>query len=102
MFTLVSIADNNLIILYPKLSIFAVHIPIYMATISQGIDFHYRKASNIRHTFVGNKIVDHSDVVGASPVASANYIFILNLTPGFNGSGKDNCKTRWETFVFWD
>ena len=27
----------------------------------------YRKVSNIRRTLVGNKIVDHSDVVGASP-----------------------------------
>ena len=26
----------------------------------------YRKVSNIRRTIVGNKIVDHSDVVGAS------------------------------------
>ena len=32
----------------------------------------------------------------------SNYIFILNLTPGFNGLGKDNCKTRQETFMFWD
>ena len=26
---------------------------------------------NISHTLVGNKIVDHSDVVGASPVGAA-------------------------------
>ena len=32
----------------------------------------------------------------------SNYIFILNLTPGSNGLGKDNCKTRWEAFIFWD
>ena len=32
----------------------------------------------------------------------SNYIFILNLTFGFNGLGKGNCKTRRETFVFWD
>ena len=32
---------------------------------------HYRKVSNIRGTLVGNKIVDHSDVVGASPVGAA-------------------------------
>ena len=32
---------------------------------------HYRKTSNIRRTLVGNKIVDHSDVVGASPVGAA-------------------------------
>ena len=31
----------------------------------------YRLVSNIRHTLVGNKIVDHSDVVGASPVGAA-------------------------------
>ena len=31
----------------------------------------YRQISNIRHTLVGNKLVDHSDVVGASPVGAA-------------------------------
>ena len=35
------------------------------------IQVKYRKVSNIRHTLVGNKIVDHSDVVGASPVGAA-------------------------------
>ena len=29
------------------------------------------KISNIRRTLLGNKIVDHSDVVGASPVGAA-------------------------------
>ena len=32
---------------------------------------HYRQVSNIRRTLVGNGIVDHSDVVGASPVGAA-------------------------------
>ena len=31
----------------------------------------YRQVSNIRRTLVGNKIDDHSDVVGASPVGPA-------------------------------
>ena len=31
----------------------------------------YRKTSNISRIFVGNKIVDNSDVVGASPVGAA-------------------------------
>ena len=31
----------------------------------------YRQVSNIRRTVVGNKIVDNSDVVGASPVGAA-------------------------------
>ena len=33
--------------------------------------YNYRKTSNIGRTLVGNKIVDHSDVVGASPVGAA-------------------------------
>ena len=31
----------------------------------------YRQASNISRIFVGNETVDHSDVVGASPVGAA-------------------------------
>ena len=31
----------------------------------------YCQTSNISHTFVGNIIIDHSDVVGASPVGAA-------------------------------
>ena len=31
----------------------------------------YRKTSNITRTLVGNKIVYHSDVVGASPIGAA-------------------------------
>ena len=31
----------------------------------------YRKTSNESHTIVGNKIIDNSDVVGASPVGAA-------------------------------
>ena len=31
----------------------------------------YRKTSNISRTLVGDKIVDNSDVVGASPVGAA-------------------------------
>ena len=32
---------------------------------------YYHRTSNISHALVGNKIVDHSDVVGASPVGAA-------------------------------
>ena len=32
---------------------------------------YYRKTSGISRAFVGNKIVDNSDVVGASPVGAA-------------------------------
>ena len=40
-------------------------------TIAHRYDRTYCKTSNIRRTLVGNKIVDHSDVVGASPVGAA-------------------------------
>ena len=70
---------------------------------SFNIEAMYRQVSNIRHTLAGNKIDDHSDVVGASPVGAApNYIFIVDLTPGFIGLGKDNCTKRRETFKFGD
>ena len=36
-----------------------------------GLVHTYRKTSNISRTLVGNKIVDNSDVVGASPVGAA-------------------------------
>ena len=32
----------------------------------------------------------------------SNYIFILNLTSGFNGLGIDNYKMRREAFMLWD
>ena len=55
----------------------------------------YPQTSDISRTFAGNKLVDPSDVVGASPVSTApTYIFILDLTPGYIGLGQDNCKKR--------
>ena len=38
---------------------------------SAALILNYRKTSNISRTLVGNKIVDDSDVVGASPVGAA-------------------------------
>ena len=35
------------------------------------LESYYHNVSNIGRTLVGNKIVDHSDVVGASPVGAA-------------------------------
>ena len=37
-----------------------------------GMSSMYRQVSNIRRAVVGNTIVDHSDVVGASPVGAAS------------------------------
>ena len=36
----------------------------------------YRQTTNISHTFVGNGIVDHSDVVGAAPTTTTNSYII--------------------------
>ena len=58
--------------------------------------YEYRQTSNIKLTVLGNKIVHHSDVVGASPV----YILILDLTSGFNWLGTDNSKPWRETFKY--
>ena len=69
--------------------------------LASNLIYKYRQVSNISGTLVGNKILDHSDVVGAAPVGS-NCIFILDLTPGFIGLGKDNCKTRRGAKTFGD
>ena len=50
-------------------------------TLVQGWRFYfpsYRQVSNVRCTLVDNKIVDHSDVVGASPVGAAPTTFSLS------------------------
>ena len=59
----------------------------------------YHKTSNTRRTLPVSKLVDHSNVVAAMPVGN---IFILDLTPEFNGLGKDKCKTIWKPFKFSD
>ena len=57
----------------------------------------YRETCKIRRTLVYDKIVAYSNVYVSWISAwwrCSNYIFILDLTHGFNGLGKDNCKTR--------
>ena len=52
-----------------------IHLPISFRIASlplgQAYQMKYRKTSNISRILVGNKIVDNSDVVGASPVGAA-------------------------------
>ena len=55
---------------------------------------------NIRCTLVSNTIVDHSNVVGASPVGAAPTK--SSLSTCFTGLGKGNYKAREETFKLWD
>ena len=37
-----------------------------------GLDFQYCQTSNISHNLVGNKIVDHCDLFGASPAPTTS------------------------------
>ena len=63
----------------------------------------YRQIYNISRPLVCNKLVDHVDIVGASPVGAAPTIFfIFDWTSGFSGLGKGSYKTRRETFKFLD
>ena len=41
------------------------------ASTCNNVDQNYRQVSNISRTFVGNYIIDHSDVAGASPIGAA-------------------------------
>ena len=54
----------------------------------------YSQTSNKRCTLVAKKIVDHSDVVVASPVGAAP------TTSSFSTSHL--ASVDWETFMFWD
>ena len=62
----------------------------------------YHQFSNTSRTIVGNEIVDHSDVVGASPVGTAP------TTPSFlpkylaSVDWVETTATRRQTFKFWD
>ena len=58
--------DKEVINIAPK----PVKLP-WRIWINEYQNIKYRKISNISRTLVGNKIVDHSDVVGASPVGAA-------------------------------
>ena len=50
---------------------------------------HYRQVSNLSRNLVSNKIVDHFWCSwGTACRRCSNYIFILDLTPGFIGLGR--------------
>ena len=87
-------------------------MPIFNGEMPPGItpaiclcNFAYHQTSNIRHTLVGIQLVDHSDVVGALPVGAASTASSFTTspgTPGYNGLSKYNCKTRPESFEFFN
>ena len=62
----------------------------------------YLQTSKISRNEIINKIVDYSDAVGVSPVGAApTTSSFLDLTPGSNGLGRDNC-TETRKFKYWD
>ena len=56
---------------YPWVHVFIISQFCHIYDKSVDTKEKYRQVSNISYTLVGNKIVDHSDVVGASPVGAA-------------------------------
>ena len=52
----------------PILTVMTVPMPFEMSATNMNS---YRQTSNISRTWESNKIADHSDVVGASPVGAA-------------------------------
>ena len=63
--------DGNLAGLDLNVCKYACNHCLEWKMITQPKEISYRQVSNIRCTLVGNKIVDHSDVVGAPPVGAA-------------------------------
>ena len=57
-------------------------------------EYIYRKISNVRRTLAGNRIVDHSDVVGAAPTTYSFSTWHL--------ASRDSAKpaTRWYENLF--
>ena len=55
--------------MYWRMNVKRIEVPTYMRYVIKSSD--YRKTSNLSRTLVGNKIVDHSDEVRASPVGAA-------------------------------
>ena len=85
-------------------SIISVVMLCHMTPLDYGEIKRYQTTvtSNIRRTLVGNKIVDHSDVVGASPVGAAPTTSLFStLTSGFKGFSKDSRKAVRESFKCW-
>ena len=64
----------------------------------------YRQTSNMKFTLVGNVIVDHSNVVGASPVgaASSTSSFSSFLNTGFQWIGQRQLQNQTRNiYVLW-
>ena len=70
--TLLLISINQLHQLKKMLSNYQCYAQYWIYTILSNDFLFYRQVSNISRTLLGNWIVDHSDVVGASPVGAAS------------------------------
>ena len=87
-------------------TLFIDYVPRVTQTSSQPEIFKIlcRQTANIRRAFVGNKIVVHSDVVGASPDGAAPTAssFSTQHLASIYCTKTTNCKTRRQTFKILD
>ena len=63
---------------------------------------YYRQVSNISCTLVGNKIVDYSDVVGASPVGAAPTTASSRLNTWLHWIGQRQLQNETINIYVWD
>ena len=64
-------SENNIVKTLYLLFLIVMYQPVCSHPNISDWEMKYCQTSNIRHAFVGNKLVDHSDVIGASPAGAA-------------------------------
>ena len=77
-------------------------MPVTRKIIEPFCYFYHHQVSNISRTLIGNNIVDHPNVVWASPVGVLQLHLHSRLNTWLQWIGQRNCSTRRETFKFWD
>ena len=98
-------SETSLLSVYCTSKIILRGIKKYARPYSTGVFFtlsNYRQTSDTRRGLVSKKLIEHLWCSWSIACRRcSNYIFILDLTPVFNGLGKDNCNMRQELFKFW-
>ena len=74
---------------------------LYLFLCGNNCEMNYRQVSNIRRTLVGNEIVDHSDIVGASPVGAAPTTSSSRLNTWLQWIGQKQLQDETRSFVIW-
>ena len=86
--------------LSPKLGSLLYNLPVYKIPLAQACFPHVRpNFHSLWRALVSQPVVIWFCY---QLISCSDYIFVLDLTPCFNGLGKDNCKTRRVKFKFGD